>query len=89
MSQFTADSAELRADAGREPAVRRVRVGEIVLTTGMAWAPGPRRSSCALIAVAEADEMAIVNPGDEATLGFAVLALPPALFLLAELLFLT
>lgn len=42
----------------------------------------------ALIAVAVADEMAIAHPGDDATLGFALLAFGgPALFLLAQVLF--
>ena len=42
----------------------------------------------ALIAIAVADELAIADPGDDATLGFTVLAFGgPALFLLAQLLF--
>jgi len=42
----------------------------------------------ALIGIAVADEMAIAHPGDDATLGFTVLAFGgPALFLLAQLLF--
>jgi low temperature requirement protein LtrA len=41
-----------------------------------------------LIAIAVADEMAIAHPGDDATLGFTMLAFGgPALFLLAQLLF--
>ncbi len=41
-----------------------------------------------LIGIAVADEMAIAHPGDEATLGFTVLAFGgPALFLLSQLLF--
>jgi low temperature requirement protein LtrA len=41
-----------------------------------------------LIAIAVADELAIAHPGDEATLGFTVLAFGgPALFLLSQLLF--
>jgi low temperature requirement protein LtrA len=42
----------------------------------------------ALIAIAVGDELAIAHPGDDATLGFSVLAFGgPALFLLAQLLF--
>jgi low temperature requirement protein LtrA len=42
----------------------------------------------ALIAIAVADELAIAHPGDDATLGFTILAFGgPALFLLAQLLF--
>ena len=42
----------------------------------------------ALVAIAVADERAIAHPGDDATLGFTVLAFGgPALFLLAQLLF--
>ena len=42
----------------------------------------------ALIAIAVADELAIADPGDDATLGFTILAFGgPALFLLAQLLF--
>jgi low temperature requirement protein LtrA len=42
----------------------------------------------ALIAVAVGDELAITHPGDDATLGFRILAFGgPALFLLAQLLF--
>jgi len=42
----------------------------------------------ALIGIAVADELAIAHPGDDATLGFTVLAFGgPALFLLAQLLF--
>jgi len=42
----------------------------------------------ALIAIAVGDEMAIAHPGDDATLGFTLLAFGgPALFLLAQLLF--
>ncbi len=42
----------------------------------------------ALIAVSVADEMAIAHPGDDATLGFTLLAFGgPALFLLAQVLF--
>jgi low temperature requirement protein LtrA len=41
-----------------------------------------------LIGIAVADELAIAHPGDEATLGFTILAFGgPALFLLAQLLF--
>jgi low temperature requirement protein LtrA len=41
-----------------------------------------------LIAIAVADELAIADPGDDATLGFTILAFGgPALFLLAQLLF--
>jgi low temperature requirement protein LtrA len=41
-----------------------------------------------LIAIAAADELAIAHPGDDATLGFTILAFGgPALFLLAQLLF--
>jgi low temperature requirement protein LtrA len=41
-----------------------------------------------LIAIAVADELAIAHPGDDATVGFTVLAFGgPALFLLAQLLF--
>ena len=41
-----------------------------------------------LIAIAVADELAIAHPGDDATLGFTLLAFGgPALFLLAQLLF--
>ena len=41
-----------------------------------------------LIAIAVADELAIAHPGDDATLGFTILAFGgPALFLLAQLLF--
>jgi low temperature requirement protein LtrA len=44
----------------------------------------------ALIGVAVADELAIAHPGDDATLGFTLLAFGgPALFLLAQLVFLT
>jgi low temperature requirement protein LtrA len=43
----------------------------------------------ALIAIAVADELAIAHPGDDATLGFTLLAFGgPALFLLAQILFL-
>jgi low temperature requirement protein LtrA len=43
----------------------------------------------ALIAIAVGDELAIAHPGDEATLGFTILTFGgPALFLLAQLLFL-
>jgi low temperature requirement protein LtrA len=43
----------------------------------------------ALIAVAVGDELAIVHPGDDATLGFTILAFGgPALFLLAQVFFL-
>jgi low temperature requirement protein LtrA len=43
----------------------------------------------ALIAIAVGDELAIAHPADEATLGFTILAFGgPALFLLAQLLFL-
>jgi low temperature requirement protein LtrA len=42
----------------------------------------------ALIAIAVADELAIAHPGDDATLGFTILAFGgPALFLLSQLLF--
>lgn len=42
-----------------------------------------------LIAIAVADEMAIADPGDDATLGFTILTFGvPALFLLAQLVFL-
>jgi low temperature requirement protein LtrA len=42
----------------------------------------------ALIAIAVGDELAIAHPGDEATLGFTILAFGgPALFLLAQLIF--
>ena len=42
----------------------------------------------ALIGIAVGDELAIAHPGDDATLGFIVLAFGgPALFLLAQLLF--
>ena len=42
----------------------------------------------ALIAIAVADELAIAHPGDDATLGFTLLAFGgPAVFLLAQLLF--
>jgi low temperature requirement protein LtrA len=42
----------------------------------------------AVIAIAVADELAIAHPGDDATLGFTILAFGgPALFLLAQLLF--
>jgi low temperature requirement protein LtrA len=42
----------------------------------------------AVIGIAVADEMAITHPGDDATVGFTVLAFGgPAVFLLAELLF--
>jgi low temperature requirement protein LtrA len=42
-----------------------------------------------LIAIAVADDMAIANPGDDATLGFTILTFGgPALFLLAQLVFL-
>jgi low temperature requirement protein LtrA len=41
-----------------------------------------------LVAIAVADETAIAHPGDDATVGFTVLAFGgPALFLLAQLLF--
>ena len=41
-----------------------------------------------VIAIAVADELAIVHPGDDATLGFTILAFGgPALFLVAQLLF--
>ena len=41
-----------------------------------------------LIAIAVADELAIAHPGDDATLGFTILAFGgPALFLLAQFLF--
>jgi low temperature requirement protein LtrA len=41
-----------------------------------------------LIAIAVADELAIAHPGDDATLGFTILAFGgPALFLIAQLLF--
>lgn len=41
-----------------------------------------------VIAIAVADELAIVHPGDDATLGFTILAFGgPALFLFAQLLF--
>ena len=41
-----------------------------------------------LIAIAVADELAIAHPGDDATLGFTILAFGgPGLFLLAQLLF--
>jgi Bacterial low temperature requirement A protein (LtrA) len=41
-----------------------------------------------LIPIAVADELAIANPGDDATLGFTILAFGgPALFLLSQLLF--
>jgi low temperature requirement protein LtrA len=43
----------------------------------------------ALIGIAVADEIAIAHPGDEPTVGFSILAFGgPALFLLAQLLFL-
>jgi low temperature requirement protein LtrA len=43
----------------------------------------------ALIAIAVGDELAIAHPGDDATLGFTILTFGgPALFLLAQLLFL-
>ena len=43
----------------------------------------------ALIGVAVGDEMAIADPGDDATLGFTILAFGgPALFLLAQVFFL-
>ena len=43
----------------------------------------------ALIAIAVGDELAIAHPADEATLGFTILTFGgPALFLLAQLLFL-
>jgi low temperature requirement protein LtrA len=43
----------------------------------------------ALIAIAVGDELAIAHPGDEATLGFTILAFGgPALFLVAQVLFL-
>ncbi len=43
----------------------------------------------ALIGIAVADELAIAHPGDDATLGFTILAFGgPALFLLAQVLFL-
>ena len=42
----------------------------------------------ALIAIAVADELAIAHPGDDATLGFTILAFGgPALFLLAQIIF--
>ena len=42
----------------------------------------------ALIAIAVGDELAIAHPGDDATLGFTILAFGgPALFLLAQLIF--
>jgi low temperature requirement protein LtrA len=42
----------------------------------------------ALIGIAVADELAIAHPGDDVTLGFAILAFGgPALFLLAQLVF--
>ena len=42
-----------------------------------------------LIGIAVADELAIAHPGDDATLGFTILAFGgPALFLLAQVLFL-
>jgi len=41
-----------------------------------------------LISIAVADELAVAHPGDDATLGFAVLAFGgPALFLRAQILF--
>jgi low temperature requirement protein LtrA len=41
-----------------------------------------------LIAIAVGDELAIAHPGDDATLGFRILAFGgPALFLFAQLLF--
>jgi low temperature requirement protein LtrA len=43
----------------------------------------------ALIAIAVGDELAIAHPGDDVTLGFALLTFGgPALFLLAQLIFL-
>ena len=43
----------------------------------------------ALIGIAVGDELAIAHPGDDATLGFTILAFGgPAVFLLAQLLFL-
>jgi low temperature requirement protein LtrA len=43
----------------------------------------------ALIAIAVGDEIAIAHPGDDATLGFTLLAFGgPALFLLAQVIFL-
>jgi low temperature requirement protein LtrA len=43
----------------------------------------------ALIGIAVADQMAIARPGDDATLGFTILAFGgPALFLLAQVIFL-
>ncbi len=43
----------------------------------------------ALIAIASGDEMAIANPGEDATLGFTILTFGgPAVFLLARVLFL-
>jgi low temperature requirement protein LtrA len=43
----------------------------------------------ALIAIAVGDELAIADPGDDATLGFAILTFAgPALFLLAQVFFL-
>jgi low temperature requirement protein LtrA len=43
----------------------------------------------ALIAIAVGDELAIAHPGDDATLGFAILSFGgPALFLLAQVFFL-
>ena len=43
----------------------------------------------ALIAIAVGDELAIAHPGDDATLGFTILAFGgPALFLLAQVFFL-
>ena len=44
----------------------------------------------ALIAIAVGDELAIAHPGDDATLGFTILAFGgPALFLLAQVFFST
>ena len=43
----------------------------------------------ALIGIAVGDELAIAHPGDDATLGFTILTFGgPALFLLAQILFL-
>ena len=42
----------------------------------------------ALIGIAVGDELAIAHPGDDATLGFTILAFGgPALFLLAQIIF--
>jgi low temperature requirement protein LtrA len=68
-----------------------IALGETVLTTGTAFTDQPftLERLIALIGIAVGDELAIAHPGDDATLGFTILAFGgPALFLLAQVFFL-